>query len=58
MPGISDYMVYRIAAAFSSCEGNSAKRTIVYSAIGLTIALGAFVLSNIITQLATAAFGK
>ena len=36
----------------------SAKKTIFYSAIGLTIALGAFVLSNIITQLATAAFGK
>lgn len=36
----------------------SAKKTIVYSAVGLTIALGAFVLSNIITQLATAAFGK
>ena len=35
-----------------------AKKTIVYSAVGLTIALGAFVLSNIISQLATAAFGK
>lgn len=35
-----------------------AKRTIVYSALGLAIALGAFVLSNIISQLATAAFGK
>lgn len=35
-----------------------AKRTIVYSALGLTISLGAFILSNIITQLATAAFGQ
>ncbi len=33
------------------------KRTIVFSAVGLTIVLAAFVLSNIITQLATAAFG-
>ena len=35
-----------------------AKRTIVFSAVGLTISLGAFVLSNIVTQLATNAFGK
>lgn len=34
------------------------KRTILYSALGLAIALGAFVLSNIVTQLATSAFGK
>ena len=34
------------------------KRTIIYSAVGLAIALGAFVLSNIVTQLATNAFGK
>ena len=33
------------------------KRTIFFSAIGLTIVLGAFVLTNIVTQLATAAFG-
>lgn len=33
------------------------KKTIVYSAIGLVIVLGAFVLSTIITQLATGAFG-
>ncbi len=36
----------------------SAKKTIVYSAIGLTISLGAFVLSNIVTDVATSAFGK
>ncbi len=34
------------------------KKTIVYSAIGLAITLGAFVLSNIVSQLATSAFGK
>ena len=34
------------------------KKTIIYSALGLTISLGAFVLSNIVTQLATSAFGK
>ena len=34
------------------------KRTIFYSAIGLSVALGAFVISTVVTQLATAAFGK
>jgi hypothetical protein len=34
------------------------KKTIVYSAVGLAITLGAFVLSNIVSQLATTAFGK
>ena len=33
------------------------KKTILYSAIGLTIVLGAFVLSNVVGQLAAAAFG-
>ena len=33
------------------------KKTIVYSAIGLVIVLGAFMLSTIVTQLATGAFG-
>ncbi len=33
------------------------KKTILYSAIGLAVVLGAFVLSNIITDLATGAFG-
>ena len=33
------------------------KKTILYSVIGLVIVLAAFVLSNIITQLATSAFG-
>ena len=33
------------------------KRTILYSAIGLTLVLGAFVISNIVNQLATTAFG-
>lgn len=33
------------------------KKTIIYSAVGLAIVLGAFVLSGIVTQLATTAFG-
>ncbi len=33
------------------------KKTILYSAIGLTLVLGAFVLSNMVSQLATTAFG-
>ena len=34
-----------------------AKETIMFSAVGLAITLGAFVLSNIVTQTATGAFG-
>jgi TRAP-type C4-dicarboxylate transport system permease small subunit len=34
-----------------------AKKTIVYAAIGLAIVLGAFVLTNIVSDLATGAFG-
>ena len=34
------------------------KRTIMYSAIGLVISLGAFLLSTILTEVATNAFGK
>ena len=33
------------------------KRTIIYSGAGLAITIGAFVLSNIVTSLATNAFG-
>jgi hypothetical protein len=33
------------------------KKTIFYSAIGLAIVLGAFVLTNIVSDLATGAFG-
>lgn len=33
------------------------KKTILYSAYGLAIVFGAFVLSSIVTQLATGAFG-
>ena len=36
---------------------DKAKRTILFSALGLAVAIGAFVLSNIISQLATTAFG-
>jgi hypothetical protein len=35
-----------------------AKRTILYSGIGLAITIAAFVLSNIVTTLATNAFGS
>lgn len=34
------------------------KKTIMYSGIGLAITLGAFVLSNIVSDIATTAFGK
>lgn len=34
------------------------KRTIIYSGIGLAVAIGAFVLSNAISELASTAFGK
>jgi hypothetical protein len=34
-----------------------AKRTLLYSAIGLAITIAAFVISNIVTDLATKAFG-
>jgi len=33
------------------------KRTIIFSALGLAIAIGAFVLSNIIAEIASTAFG-
>ena len=34
-----------------------AKRTLLYSSIGLAVTIAAFVLTNIVTQLATSAFG-
>lgn len=34
-----------------------AKRTLMYSSVGLAITIAAFVMSNIVTQLATNAFG-
>lgn len=34
-----------------------AKKTIIYSSIGLAVAIAAFVITNIVTQLATTAFG-
>jgi TRAP-type C4-dicarboxylate transport system permease small subunit len=37
---------------------DKAKRTILYSALGLAITIGAFVLSNIVTSLASNAFGS
>lgn len=36
---------------------DKAKRTLLYSATGLAITIGAFVISNIVTGLATNAFG-
>ncbi len=36
---------------------DGAKKTIFYSSVGLAIVLGAFVLSNIVSGLATSAFG-
>lgn len=36
---------------------DSAKKTIFYSSVGLAIVLGAFVLSNIVSSVATTAFG-
>lgn len=35
---------------------DQSKRTLVYSAIGLAVCVGAFVLTNIVTDLANAAF--
>lgn len=35
-----------------------AKKTIIYSAVGLSIVLGSYLLSSIVTQLATSAFGS
>jgi TRAP-type C4-dicarboxylate transport system permease small subunit len=37
---------------------DKAKRTLLYSATGLAIIIAAFVISNIVTDLATNAFGK
>lgn len=37
---------------------DKAKHTLIWSAIGLAIVIAAFVISNIITDLATSAFGK
>ena len=37
---------------------DKSKKTILYSAIGLVVVLGAFILSNIVNQLATGAFGS
>lgn len=36
---------------------DSAKKTVIYSGIGLALVLAAYVLSNIVTQVATGAFG-
>ncbi|HUB93604.1 MAG TPA: TrbC/VirB2 family protein [Verrucomicrobiae bacterium] len=35
-----------------------AKRTLIYAGLGLSISIGAFVLGNIVTSLATNAFGN
>ncbi len=46
-----------ITSSGSPEQLEGAKKTILYSAVGLAIALGAFVLSNIVTSVATTAFG-
>jgi hypothetical protein len=55
---------YFVVGGFSyiTSSGNpqrleKAKRTILYSAIGLSITIGAFVISNIISNLASSSFG-
>lgn len=37
---------------------DKSKKTVLYSAIGLVIVLGAFVISNVVSQLASSAFGS
>jgi hypothetical protein len=37
---------------------DKSKQTLVWSGVGLAIVIGAFVISNIVTDLATSAFGK
>lgn len=37
---------------------DKSKQTLIWSGIGLAIVIGAFVISNIVTDLATNAFGK
>lgn len=34
------------------------KRTIIYASLGLAICIGAFVLTNVVSQIATTSFGK
>jgi len=46
-----------ITSSGSPEQLEGAKKTILYSAVGLAIALGAFVFSNIVSNLATTAFG-
>jgi TRAP-type C4-dicarboxylate transport system permease small subunit len=37
---------------------HQAKHTLIYSAVGLAIVIAAFVISNIVTDVATSAFGQ
>lgn len=37
---------------------DKSKQTLIWSGVGLAIVIGAFVISNIVTELATNAFGK
>jgi predicted small integral membrane protein len=37
---------------------DKSKKTILYSSIGLAVSIAAFVLSNIVSELATTAFGR
>ena len=47
-----------ITSSGSPEQLEGAKKTILYSALGLAIALGAFVFSSIVSDLATTAFGS
>ena len=46
-----------ITSSGNPVELDKAKSTIKYSAIGLAVVLGAFVLTNVVADLATGAFG-
>lgn len=37
---------------------DKSKQTLIWSGVGLAIVIGAFIISNIVTDLATSAFGK
>ncbi|HET9174460.1 MAG TPA: pilin [Candidatus Saccharimonadales bacterium] len=50
--------IHYITSSGNPMQMEKAKRTITYSALGLAITLAAFVISTIVTSLATNAFGS
>lgn len=50
--------LHYITSSGNPAHMEKAKRTIAYAALGLTITFAAFVISNIVTSLATNAFGN